>query len=112
MQVLMLSKKQWFEPRRMGSLWFGGVLLFVCVQLAAAESGQGSALRTENTAGGRFQLWRVDFINGPRQNWNTKATGSRSSTQCLSCALPASILDSQGAIVPFSRVVRIFSELN
>jgi hypothetical protein len=27
----------WFEPRRMGSLWFGGVLVFVCVELAAAE---------------------------------------------------------------------------
>jgi hypothetical protein len=26
-QVLMLLKKQWFEPRRMGSLWFGGVVL-------------------------------------------------------------------------------------
>jgi hypothetical protein len=36
-QVLMLSKKQWFEPRRTGSLWFGGVLVFVCVELAAAE---------------------------------------------------------------------------
>jgi hypothetical protein len=34
----MLSKKQWFELRRiMGSLWFGGVLVFVCVELAAAE---------------------------------------------------------------------------
>jgi hypothetical protein len=27
-QVMMLSKKQWFEPRRMGSFWFGGVLVF------------------------------------------------------------------------------------
>jgi hypothetical protein len=36
-QVLMRSKKQCFEPRRMGSLWFGGVLVFVCVELAAAE---------------------------------------------------------------------------
>jgi hypothetical protein len=36
-QVLMLSKKQRFEPRRMGSLWFRGVLVFVCVELAAAE---------------------------------------------------------------------------
>jgi hypothetical protein len=36
-QVLILSKKQWFEPRQMGSLWFGGVLVFVCVELAAAE---------------------------------------------------------------------------
>jgi hypothetical protein len=35
-QVLMLSKKQWFEPRRMGSLWFGGVLVFVRVELVAA----------------------------------------------------------------------------
>jgi hypothetical protein len=35
-KVLMLSKKQWFEPRRMGSLWFGGVRVFVCVELAAA----------------------------------------------------------------------------
>jgi hypothetical protein len=34
--VLVLSKKQWFEPRRMGSLWFGGMLVFVCVELAAA----------------------------------------------------------------------------
>jgi hypothetical protein len=32
----MLSKKQWFKPRRMGSLWFGGVLVFVCIELAAA----------------------------------------------------------------------------
>jgi hypothetical protein len=36
-QVLMLSKKQWFEPRRMVSLWFGGVRVFVCIELAAAE---------------------------------------------------------------------------
>jgi hypothetical protein len=34
--VLMLSKKQWFQPRRIGSFWFGGVLVFVCVVLAAA----------------------------------------------------------------------------
>jgi hypothetical protein len=33
----MLSKKQWSEPRRMGLLWFGGVLVFVCVELAAAK---------------------------------------------------------------------------
>jgi hypothetical protein len=38
----------------MGSLWFGGVLVFVCVELAAALQPQGSALRTENTADGRF----------------------------------------------------------
>jgi hypothetical protein len=31
------EEKQWFEPRRAGSLWFGGVLVFVCVELAAAE---------------------------------------------------------------------------
>jgi hypothetical protein len=31
------SKKQWFQPRRMGSFWFGGVLVFVYVELAAAE---------------------------------------------------------------------------
>jgi hypothetical protein len=31
------EKKQWFEPRRTGALWFGGVLVFVCVELAAAE---------------------------------------------------------------------------
>jgi hypothetical protein len=44
------------QPRRMDSFWFGGVPVFVCVELAAAEllSGQRSALRTENTAGGRF----------------------------------------------------------
>jgi hypothetical protein len=36
-QMLMRSKKQWFELCRMGSLWFGGVLVFVCVELAAAE---------------------------------------------------------------------------
>jgi hypothetical protein len=36
-QVLMLSKKQWFQPRRMGSFRFGGVLVFVCVELAATE---------------------------------------------------------------------------
>jgi hypothetical protein len=32
-QVLMLSKKQWFEPRRLGLFWFGGVLragLYLC----------------------------------------------------------------------------------
>jgi hypothetical protein len=34
-QVMMLSKKQWFQPRRMGSFWSGGVLVFVCVELAA-----------------------------------------------------------------------------
>jgi hypothetical protein len=45
-KVLMLSKKQWFEPHRMGSLWFVSSLLLL--------SGQGSALRKENTAGGRF----------------------------------------------------------
>jgi hypothetical protein len=33
--VGVVSKRQWFEPRRMGSLWFG--LVFVCVGLAAAE---------------------------------------------------------------------------
>jgi hypothetical protein len=54
-QVLMLSKKQWFEPRRiMGSLWFGGVLVFLSVSSLLLLSGQGSALRAENTAGGRF----------------------------------------------------------
>jgi hypothetical protein len=36
----------------MGSLWFGGVLVFVCVELLLLLSGQGSALRTANTAGG------------------------------------------------------------
>jgi hypothetical protein len=35
--VLMRSKKQWFEPRRMDSLWFGGVLVFVRVELATAK---------------------------------------------------------------------------
>jgi hypothetical protein len=30
------EEKQWFEPRRMGSFWFGGVWVFVCVELAAA----------------------------------------------------------------------------
>jgi hypothetical protein len=51
--VLMLSKKQWFEPRRMGLLWFGGVLVFVCVELVAAKEAHLYD-RTENTAGGRF----------------------------------------------------------
>jgi hypothetical protein len=58
-QVLMLSKKQWFQPRRMDSLWFGGVLVFVGVELAAAEWPQESALRTENRAGGRFMVHRL-----------------------------------------------------
>jgi hypothetical protein len=33
--------------RRMGSLWFGGVRVFVCIEAHLA-------LRTENTAGGQF----------------------------------------------------------
>jgi hypothetical protein len=54
-QVLMLSKKQWFEPRRIvccglvacGSLSVSNLLLL--------SDGQGSAPRTENnTAGGWF----------------------------------------------------------
>jgi hypothetical protein len=36
---------------------------------------------------------------GPRQNWNSKATGSRSSTQRLSYALPASTLGGHGTKV-------------
>jgi hypothetical protein len=43
--VLMLSKKQWFEPRRMGSLWFCGVQVFVCVELLLLLSGQKEATR-------------------------------------------------------------------
>jgi hypothetical protein len=49
------EKKQSFEPRRMDSLWFGGVMcgsLYVSSLLLL--SGQESALRTENTAGGQF----------------------------------------------------------
>jgi hypothetical protein len=48
------------------------VLFFVCVELAAVLNGQGSALRTENTAGAG--LWRVNFINGPRPNCTRKDT--------------------------------------
>jgi hypothetical protein len=97
-QVLMLSKKQWFEPRRMGSLWFGGVLVFLSVSSllllsVAKEAHLGQ--RTRPVAG----LWRFNFIHGPKQNWNTKATGSRSSTQRFSYALPASVLARQGSIV-------------
>jgi hypothetical protein len=55
-QVLMFSKKQWFEPRRMGSLWF----LVACGSLSVSSlmllSGQGSALRTEN---GRWPVYRA-----------------------------------------------------
>jgi hypothetical protein len=50
----MLSKKQWFEPRRMGSLWFGSACGSLSVSSLLLLSGQGSALRTENTASGRF----------------------------------------------------------
>jgi hypothetical protein len=31
------EEAQWFQPRRMGSFWFGGVLVFVRAVLAAAE---------------------------------------------------------------------------
>jgi hypothetical protein len=44
----MLSKKQWFEPRRVGSLWFGGVLWSLSVSSLLLLSGQGSTLKTEN----------------------------------------------------------------
>jgi hypothetical protein len=50
------------------------------------------------------------FINVPRQNWNTKATDSRSSTLRLSYALPATVLgsiDSQAAIIFTAHVVEI-----
>jgi hypothetical protein len=43
-------------------VWFDGVLVFVCVELAApkeAHIGQ----RTRSVAG----LWRVNFTNGPRE---------------------------------------------
>jgi hypothetical protein len=55
-QVLMLSKKQWLEPRRMHSLWFGGVRVYIYISVSSLLllSGQGNALRTENTAGGPF----------------------------------------------------------
>jgi hypothetical protein len=61
MQVLMLSKKQWFEPRQMVSLWFGGVLvLFVCVELAAAEWPRKRTYDRDHTAGGRFMArWPI-----------------------------------------------------
>jgi hypothetical protein len=93
----MLSKKQ--HTRRMGSLWFGGVLVFVCVELAAAEWPKGSAVigqRTRPVAG----LWRVNFINGPRQNWNTKAAAARVAqhnalvTRCLRWLTTISQFDS------------------
>jgi hypothetical protein len=51
-------------------------------------------------------LSHIDFINAPRPNWNTKATGSRSSIQRLSCALPASVLDSHGTATLFAHGVR------
>jgi hypothetical protein len=74
--------------------WLGGVLVFVRVELAAAEWPRK---RTYDREHGRWPvLSRLNFINGPRQNWNTKATGSRSSTQHLSYALPPSVLDSHG----------------
>jgi hypothetical protein len=53
--VLMLSKKQWFEPRRMGSVWVGGVQVFVCVELvAAAEWPRKRTQDREHGRCGRF----------------------------------------------------------
>jgi hypothetical protein len=84
-QVLILYA---FEEAVVGTTPNGFVVVWWRAGLCLC---QGSALRTENTAGGRF-IARFNFINDPRQNWNTKATGSRSSTQRLSYALHASVL--------------------
>jgi hypothetical protein len=48
----------------------------------------------------------VNFKPGPRQNWNSKATGSRSSTQRLSYALPVRDLVGAGTGVLFFRGVQ------
>jgi hypothetical protein len=50
----MLSKKQWFQPRRMGSFWFGGGLVFVCVELAAAGWPRKRIKDKEHGPRGRF----------------------------------------------------------
>jgi hypothetical protein len=48
-------KKQRFQPRRMGSFWFGGVLVFVCVELAAAEWPTKRTYDREH--GGRWPIY-------------------------------------------------------
>jgi hypothetical protein len=53
-------------------VWFGGVLLFVCVELAAAKEAH-LGQRTRPLA----SFWGVNFINGPRQNWNSKKQPAR-----------------------------------
>jgi hypothetical protein len=48
-----------------------GVLVFVCVKLAAAECVAKEARLGQRTRPVAGLIWRVNFINGPiRQNWN------------------------------------------
>jgi hypothetical protein len=57
----------------MGSLWFGGVLVFVCVELAAAKEAHLVRQRTRPVAG----LWRVGYKMAPDKTGAVKQPPAR-----------------------------------
>jgi hypothetical protein len=110
-QVLMLSKKQCgsnhAERVRCGLVACWSLSVWSLLLL----SGQGSALRTENTAGGRFIA--CPFYKWPQQTKLEHESNrcSRSSTHRLSSALPALVLDSQGTGVLIAHTSRLLPPL-
>jgi hypothetical protein len=61
-QVLMLSKKQWFEPRPMGWLWFGGVCWSLSVSSLLLLSGK----RIKDREHGRWPVYGVLIFKWPQ----------------------------------------------
>jgi hypothetical protein len=86
-------------------VWYSSYVHSVAFHIILALS-KGTGSGRQQIQPGRGLRAAVNFKPGPRQNWNSKATGSRSSTQRLSYALYASVLVGHDTGVLFFRGVR------
>ena len=85
-------------------VWYSSYVHSVAFHIILALS-KGTGSGRQQIQPGRGLRAAVNFKPGPRQNWNSKATGSRSSTQRLSYALYASVLVGHDTGVLFFRAV-------
>ena len=85
-------------------VWYSSYVHSVAFHIILALS-KGTGSGRQQIQPGRGLRAAVNFKPGPRQNWNSKATGSRSSTQRLSYALHASVLVGHDTGVLFFRGV-------
>ena len=85
-------------------VWYSSYVHSVAFHIILALS-KGTGSGRQQIQPGRGLRAAVNFKPGPRQNWNSKATGSRSSTQRLSYALYASVLVGHDTGVLFFRGV-------